>query len=192
MTKPFIIIPKFISPERADALGKEYMQFCEDVKETPDPQAELSYSTYGYITFFELLMEKLPEVVEIVGEPLFPTYCYSRIYKTGCDLKKHMDRGACEVSVTLHLEGDTDWPISIEASDGTPHSVILKPGDAMIYLGCVAPHWRTKYRGNEYVQFFMHYVRSRGACADVYFDKEDKLNNIERIEILTQEYDALR
>ena len=169
MTKPFIIIPNFISPERADALGKEYMQFCEDVKETPDPQAELSYSTYGYITFFELLMEKLPEVVEIVGEPLFPTYCYSRVYKNGSILKAHTDREKCEVSLTVHLCGDEDWNFWVKDDQGKRYDISLNPGDALLYYGMQSMHGRTtKYLGQYYTQVFLHYVKTRGDHSDPY------------------------
>ncbi len=41
----------------------------------------------------------------------------------------------------------------------------------MLYLGCIAPHWRDEYVGKEYAQFFLHYVRSRGSAAVSYFDK---------------------
>jgi hypothetical protein len=34
---------------------------------------------------------------------MLPTYSYARIYANGDELKKHRDRPACEVSVTLHL-----------------------------------------------------------------------------------------
>jgi len=167
MTKPFIIIPNFISPERADALGKEYMQYCEDVKEKPDPQVELSCSTHGYITFLELLMEKLPEVVKIVGEPLFPTFAYSRVYKNGAILEAHTDREKCEVTLTIHLRGDEDWNMWVEDDQGERHDVSLNPGDAMLYYGFKSRHGRTtKYLGQYYTQVFLHYVRIRGEYSD--------------------------
>ena len=188
----YLVVREFISPEEAARCAREFRELDSQEYFPGDDQAPNSAAAYNVMPALEIHCNTTHKVSEAAQTFVLPTYCYSRIYKTGCDLKKHMDRGACEVSVTLHLEGDTDWPISIEASDGTPHSVILKPGDAMIYLGCVAPHWRTRYGGKEYVQFFMHYVRSRGACSDVYFDREDKVNNIERIEMLTQEYNAIR
>jgi hypothetical protein len=48
----------------------------------------------------------------------------------------------------------------------------LEPGDAMLYLGCVAPHWRNEFSGKEYCQAFMHYVQSDGPFAWAYFDKQ--------------------
>ena len=54
---------------------------------------------------------------------------------------------ACEISLTVNLDGDEEWPIWIETPDGKEVRVSLKPGDAMIYLGCTARHWREEYKG---------------------------------------------
>jgi hypothetical protein len=43
----------------------------------------------------------------------------------------------------------------------------------MLYLGCVADHWRdTPFSGQNYSQLFLHYVRSNGSNAWAYFDKK--------------------
>ena len=188
----YLVIREFISPEEAKRCAKEFREIDSKEYFPGDDQAPNSAAAYNIKPALEIHCNTTHKVSEAAQTFVLPTYCYSRIYKTGCDLKRHIDRAACEVSVTLHLEGDLDWPICIEASDGTSHSVVLNPCDAMIYLGCIAPHWRKRYRGKEYIQFFMHYVRSDGGCAEVYFDKEDKVNNLERIEILTKEYNGLR
>ena len=138
---------------------------------TGDPQAPNSCSNYNYISFLELLCEKTPEISSIIGETVLPTYTYSRVYKKGSELTKHIDRDACEISLTLHLDGDSTWPIWIETPSGEQRCVELNPGDAMVYLGRTAPHWREVYGGEYYTQVFLHYVRSRGDCAYTYFDK---------------------
>jgi len=101
-----------------------------------------------------------------------PTYSYARIYKNGSVLTRHTDRDACEISLTLHLHGDQSWPIWIETPSGEEVKVDLKPGEAMLYLGKKAPHWRDEYGGEYYTQVFLHYVRSRGDCGYAYFDKQ--------------------
>ena len=117
MIEPFIVIRNFISPDRAMSLGKEYMKYCSDVNEEGDEFVPLSHSTYGYITFFELLFEKLPEVQELMGETLFPTYAYSRVYKKNAILEGHKDRSECEVSLTVHLSSDCEWEIWVKDGD---------------------------------------------------------------------------
>ena len=52
----------------------------------------------------EHLLERLrPGIEEATGRRLFPTYSYLRLYKTGSALKAHLDRPACEISVSLNL-----------------------------------------------------------------------------------------
>ena len=90
------------------------------------------------------------------------TYCYARIYKPGNILERHKDKVPCEISITLHLEGDSSWPIWIETPQKERVDIELGIGDAMIYLGCNAYHGRDEYKGVEdYVQVFMHYIRRK-------------------------------
>lgn len=167
----YIILPNFISSKRAKELGEEYKIFSETKNEGGDPQAPNSQSSYNYISFLELLCEKTQQVSTILQETVLPTYTYSRVYYNGSVLERHKDRDACEISLTLHLDGDKSWPIYIETPQGEEKSVILDPGDAMMYLGKKADHWRNEFDGNHYTQVFLHYVRSRGDCSYAYFDK---------------------
>ena len=167
----YLVIPNFIHYLRAKDLESEYKKYCVENGVGNDTQAPLSNSNYNYISFLELLCEKTQEVSTILQETVLPTYAYSRVYKKGSVLEKHTDRDACEISLTLHLGGDKPWPIYIETPSGEEKKVMLESGDAMMYLGKIAPHWRNEYEGNEYAQVFLHYVRSRGDCSYAYFDK---------------------
>jgi predicted 2-oxoglutarate/Fe(II)-dependent dioxygenase YbiX len=169
----YIIIPNFISNYRANKLKDEFIEFSQQNNLGGDSQIPTSSSDYNYISFLELLCEKTPEVSEILEETVLPTYTYARVYKNGSVLEKHSDRDSCEISLTLHLGGDQDWPIFIKSPEGEDQSVVLAPGDAMMYRGTIAEHWRDEYVGEEYVQVFLHYVRSRGECAYTYFDTEN-------------------
>ena len=167
----YIVLPDFISKERSSDLSFEFLKHCKENNLEGDAQAPDSYSLYNYLPFLELLCEKTPEISSVIGEVVLPTYTYARVYKNGSELLRHTDRDACEISLTLHLHGDSTWPIWIETPNGEQRSVDLNPGDAMIYLGRIAPHWRDRYEGEYYTQVFLHYVRSRGDCAYAYFDK---------------------
>lgn len=167
----YIIIPNFINYHRAKELGNEFKIHSESQNNGGDPQAPNSQSSYNYISFLELLCEKTQQVSSILEETVLPTYAYSRVYYNGSVLNRHRDRDACEISLTLHLDGDKSWPIYIETPSGEEKCVILEPGDAMMYLGKVADHWRNEYNGQYYTQVFLHYVRSRGDCSYAYFDK---------------------
>jgi predicted 2-oxoglutarate/Fe(II)-dependent dioxygenase YbiX len=168
----YIIIPNFISSYKAKILYDEYLSYCESESPPGDAQSPRSNSNYNYISFLEMLCEKTQEVSSILEEKVLPTYAYSRIYHNKSVLEKHTDRDSCEISLTLHLGGDDSWPIYIQTPNGEEKSVILHPGDAMMYLGKVAEHWRNEFTGNKYAQVFLHYVRSRGDCSYSYFDKD--------------------
>jgi Rps23 Pro-64 3,4-dihydroxylase Tpa1-like proline 4-hydroxylase len=167
----YIVLENFISNERSTNLSFEFLKYCKENNLEGDEQAPNSYSAYNYISFLELLCEKTPEVSSAIGETVLPTYAYSRVYKNGSELSRHTDRDACEISLTLHLHGDSSWPIWIETPSGEKRCVELNPGDAMVYLGKIAPHWRDSYEGEYYSQVFLHYVRSQGDCSYAYFDK---------------------
>jgi predicted 2-oxoglutarate/Fe(II)-dependent dioxygenase YbiX len=172
----YLHIENFISTERARALAKEFTEHCELFNMAGDEQAPNSHSTYDYIGFLELLCEKTPQISSWVGEKVIPTYTYARVYKKGSDLIKHRDRDACEISLTLHLSADAEWPIYIQKPNGEAVSLNLNSGDAMMYRGCDAYHWRDRYQGSNYVQVFLHYVKSRGERNYAYFDKTKHKN----------------
>ena len=139
-----------------------------------------------------------------LGRKLYNTYYYDRFYFPGQELKLHADRDACEISVSVHVstnleDKNADWPFWIKIPDtytdkkkttilvlGETHSLVLKPGDGVVYKGCERPHWRdpmpTEYektwygRKKEkdnlyYHQIFFHYVLSDGQRAHYAWDR---------------------
>ena len=110
---------------------------------------------------FLTLVEKHTEL------KLFKTYNYYRVYKKGDILKKHSDRPACEISVTLNLgfKGKA-WPLFMEDYEKLVNEVLLEPGDAVIYRGCDLEHWRDENKyADDYSQIFFHFVNQDGPNA---------------------------
>ena len=171
-----LCIPSFISHEHSLALFDDFFTLAQGDKLKSDKQAPNSPSIYNFEPFFRLLIEKTPTVSKILGESVLPTYSYARIYANGERLARHRDRDACEISVTLHLFGDYPWPIWFQRPDDTEVSITQTPGDAAMYLGCIADHWRDAYKGKHYAQVFLHYVRAKGPKAYTYFDKKREQN----------------
>lgn len=174
----YVVIDNFISIEKATEL---YNYFKEEAEKNPaafsnDSQCPKSLGMYNFRWFVELLIDKIPFMSEVLEEPMFPTYSYARIYANKEVLAKHIDRHACEVSVTLHLGNDgTNWPIYFTKPNGEIVSYNLKPGQAVIYLGMISPHWRDPFEGQEYGQVFLHYVRGRSENWIYYFDRFQKV-----------------
>lgn len=175
----YIIVDGFLSAEEAENL---YLGLKNDIKNNPhkyekDDQCPKSLAIYDYMPFVQLLVDRVPVFAEIVKEPVLPTYCYARLYKHGEELHKHTDRESCELSATVHLGSDgTEWPIYFTDPRGKAVEVILKPGQAAVYLGMHSVHWREKFEGQEYGQVFLHYVRTYGENSGHYFDSKIRSN----------------
>lgn len=169
----FLFVPGFISQEQAQALQQKFYELEASGQCAKDSQAPNSPAIYNFKPFLELLCQKVNDVSNLIEEQVLPTYTYARIYKNGEVLARHRDRPACEISLTLHIGGDAEWDISIQKPSGEEVNLNLNQGDAMLYLGCTADHWRnTPFTGQNYSQVFLHYVRSNGSCAWAYFDKK--------------------
>lgn len=166
----FAVVPNFITVEQAKTLFGAYKN-CEQISNKNDWQVpNSSYAVLNFKPFLELLCVKNMEVASLIGEMVLPTYSYARIYRQGNVLERHTDKAACEISLTVHLHGDKEWPIYMEKPNGEAVGVVLKQGDAALYLGCDTPHWRDAYDGEEYGQVFLHYVLSNGAHWEQYFN----------------------
>lgn len=173
----YLLLKNFINSEQAKLLSKEFLDFCQINDVGGDDQVPRSASHYDFLPFVKLLVDKTSELSSAAEISLLPTYCYARVYHRGSDLKPHIDRPSCELSITLNLDHDEAWPIFIKTPNGKDVKVILQPGDAMMYRGCVAEHWREEFTGEKCVQLFMHYVDINGPNKDHYFDKKN-LNDL--------------
>jgi hypothetical protein len=55
--------------------------------------------------------------------------------------------------------------------DNAPHAYTLNAGDAVVYKGCEAKHWRETFKSDQLnVQFMLHYVDKFGPHAGWKFD----------------------
>lgn len=121
---------------------------------------------YGDPVMESLMLNKKELMQRETNLKLLPTYAFWRMYTMFADLKKHKDRPACEISVSVMINSDgTPWPFYAagEALD-------LKPGDAVIYHGTDIEHWREEFKGDWHAQVFMHYVDANGLHTDQFKD----------------------
>ncbi len=124
-------------------------------------------SFYGDKLTESFLLKKKKLIEKKISKKLLPTYSFWRMYTKYSDLKKHIDRPSCEISVSVSVGNDgTKWPIFIDG-----HEINLEKGDAVIYLGRECPHWREEFLGDWCAQFFLHYVVADGEFKDYYMDK---------------------
>ena len=166
------IIKNFITPEEANfylcytQMHQRNNPMASNPNSYEAPNDDTAY--YSDPLTESLMLMKHERMEKELGIKLFPTYTYWRMYTYGSELKKHTDRKACEVSVTLHLGSDgTPWPICFNNE-----CYELKPGEAAIYKGIEWPHYRKEpYKGDFYSQVFMHYVHADGLYQAYKFDQ---------------------
>lgn len=126
------------------------------------------FCKYGDPIFDALLDVSTEKISELTGLDLIPNYTYHRLYTTGTELEKHIDREACEISITMCLGYDIsnvdqntypdfDWPMFIKDPQMGDLPIHLKPGDMLIYRGEDLYHWREPFIGKNHAQVFMHY-----------------------------------
>lgn len=171
----YVLMPSFITCDQAHLLSLEFQEYCKkfNSKIISDPSLHVG-SVLNWLPFIKILVEKIPEVSNVVGESVLPTYTYARWQTTGHELPRHRDRPSCEISLSVNLKKDKDWDIWIQKPTGEEVDINLNPGDAVLYLGCQADHWRHKFEGAEHVQLFLHYVRADGPKAWAFFDKQQQ------------------
>lgn len=178
--------------------GKKLDQFTYQELEM---QVEGSLARYWHPQYRQIHSGIRMKLEEKLGRKLYNTYYYDRFYFPGQELTRHADRDACEISVTVHISTnlEEEWPIWIKTPDtyadekktyilvpGENRSVVLKPGDGMVYKGCERPHWRdpmpteyektwygkkVKKEGLYYHQIFFHYVLQDGQRAHCAWDR---------------------
>jgi hypothetical protein len=168
----YVVVRRFIDAELADFLcSYVHTRFASRLLGPGGPAAPDSLGGYGDPTFDGLLEFRRPRVEQLTGLGLHATYSYFRLYRHGNELRRHRDRPACEISVSLNVgQSPTDpWPIHVEGPSG-PHMALLAPGDALVYRGVDLFHWREPYAGRQLVQALLHYVDRQGPRADQKFD----------------------
>lgn len=152
------LIKSFFTKEELTILQKYCFNKLDEGQNYRLDQHSFSPSWYDDPLMNSLLYTKLIKVEYESNLKLFPTYAYWRYYVFGGKLTKHIDRPACEISITACVKKYDNWPIIVEGN-----SFELYEGDAVLYAGCDQKHWRPGvYKGEGMAQVFLHYVNQNG------------------------------
>jgi hypothetical protein len=175
----YVVLPCVLEAPRVQSMYRHTLHLLRACKWTRDRLVPTAPSLYAEPLTEKLLLDLLPRIEEFAGLLLHPTYSYLRVYSRGDILKRHLDRPACEVSVTLNLgcEADAPWPLWLEVPAGV-RSVPLEPGSALLYRGTECPHWREPFSGELAAQAMLHYVDKNGPHAEWKYDKRESLGII--------------
>lgn len=146
------------------------------ISSEPNPlQVFGSKETYGRPDYDQVHRSDIRLIVErTIGRKVYPTYHYDRFYSNNQCLLPHVDRQACEISVSLQIDTTLTepWPLYILSSDEEASPYTLNSGDILIYKGHECVHWRDNIpRGNHsHHQAFFHYVLQDGNYAHFAFE----------------------
>lgn len=156
--------------------GLQFNNFAATSKLLNKPAIEIHGSRYKPMTTF--LWGLTPIVSEMIGIDLLPSYCFFRIYQAGDICRVHSDRDACQhsLSLTLAYADDKPWEFNVgkspietaqpfaESFDPEPYAtVVMKPGDAVLYQGPRYRHGRIQPNPNRWsAHMFLHWVAKDG------------------------------
>jgi len=171
------LLKGFLDVQSVQTISK-YMEHSlrQNRQDSTDDESSL-YKTYAD-PLIEVVLENVKDDVQLAtGLDLIPTYSYSRVYVQGDELKPHVDRPSCEVSVTVHVATKgAPWPIWMKVPGKEPQMYVLEPGDAVVYRGCEVVHWREKAIETEVnAQFMLHYVDANGPYTAFKWDKRPSI-----------------
>ena len=171
-TKGYVVLEDLISQSDANELVLALRNYIEETQAAPDPMCPRSKAVHGMPESDKLLELLTPAVSRASGKNLIPTYSYARMYVNGETLPRHIDRPACQYSVTLCLGMDGNpWPIFMaKTAEEVGGSVSLNVGDGVLYLGMDMHHWREPFEGQWQAQVFLHWVDADGPHADQKYD----------------------
>jgi hypothetical protein len=175
MKQDYIILRNAVSKELCAFLALEFSMMETTCRHLyPDANlADLCDNTFA--RYSPLMMEALsvhlqPTVEKAVEMKLYPVYSYARIYYEGSELQKHHDRESSEVTLSICLEKENDWPLYVENDQGEIHTLNLDVGDVGIYCGRKHEHWREPLKGKRHIQAFLQYVNAEGESAWLKYD----------------------
>jgi len=189
--KGYVLVEKALSKELVDFIT-QYALFDEMQDFNPDKDQVLgAHSKYGDPAMESLLLKLQKTIEKNTGLKVEPTYSFYRVYRPGDELLPHIDRPACEISITVCLNYDYknskyEWPIFV---NGTP--IVLEAGDLVCYRGVDLEHWREKFtapEGSWHVQAFLHYVDVDGPYLNYKYDERVSVGSLEKVKINNKNY----
>jgi len=173
-TNGFIFLPGFV--DVSNLIGQCQIETFRDDDQVKSSLTRYRYNDKNFENTFELCKQKIEK---IIGCQLYKTYFFDRIYYAYNELIKHKDRESCEISLSVHISSNPqniEWPFFIHSAKNKACSIVMQPGDAVLYKGHNHSHWREPLNPDKliineksenimYHQIFFHYVLANGKWA---------------------------
>jgi hypothetical protein len=177
----YFFVKGLLPPPLLGYLKAYYPILLANNRFTHDDNCPASLSLGGDPALDALLEWIRPELGRLVGFSLAPTYSYTRRYAKGEVLHRHVDRAACEISVTVSIlipRGAGPSVIYLKPPNAEETRVEMLEGDGCVYAGTEVEHWRDRFRVDGYIQLFLHFISKRGPhYPELLFDGRERLGN---------------
>ncbi len=161
----YLVVKRILPPAILNYLKVYYSILMANGKFKKDRQCPSSLALGGDPALDAVLEWIRPKVSRLVGFDLAPTYSYTRQYAKGEPLLRHIDRAACEISVTVAIQipkGAKPSIIHLKPPNLNEIKVEMFEGDGCVYAGTEVEHWREPFRTGGYIQLFLHFIAKRG------------------------------
>ena len=111
----------------------------------------------------KLVSEVSDVFLEWYGGQLIGTSIYGvRRYFSGSILRMHVDTITTHVVsaiINIGQQVDEEWPLVIHIHNGQEHSLVMEPGDLLLYESAKLPHGRPSVlKGDYYDNLFIHFM----------------------------------
>jgi len=161
----YLFLKGVLPPALLEYLKAYYAILLANNRFSHDDNCPSSLSLGGDPALDAVLEWMRPELTRLVGFALAPTYSYTRRYAKGEVLTRHVDRAACEISVTVSIQiprGAGPSVIHLKPPGAKETMVEMMEGDGCVYAGTEVEHWRERFRVDGYIQLFLHFISRRG------------------------------
>jgi hypothetical protein len=114
-----------------------------------DAQTLGRYVAYDEPTTRYVHQQLARTISDVARRVVVPTYSYLALYQGGAVLDPHVDREACEYTVSLCIDATPDpaaygsWPLHLMTAAGQ-QSFTFGIGDALLFRGRELTHWRDR------------------------------------------------
>ena len=175
----YLFVKELLPPPLLEYLKVYYGILLADNYFSHDSQCPSSLSLSADPALDAVLEWIRPELGRLVGFSLAPTYSYTRRYAKGEVLSRHVDRAACEISVTTSIQipkGAGPSVMYLKPPHAREAKVEMLEGDGCVYAGSEVEHWRDRFRVDGYIQLFLHFIsRSGPHYPNLLFDGRKRL-----------------
>jgi hypothetical protein len=182
--KRYLFLKGMLPPPLLEYLKVYYAIVLADNYFSHDSQCPSSLSLSCDPALDAVLEWIRPEVSRLVGFALAPTYSYTRRYCKGELLDRHVDRAACEISVTTSIQipkGAGPSVLYLKPPHAKEAKVEMLEGDGCVYAGTEVEHWRKRFRVDGYIQLFLHFIAQHGPhYPNLLFDGRERLGSTAR------------